>query len=496
MRAEDQPRVAIVAWILRVSLRQTVTRLTPNQQGFRTYAIGTVAALMWSVGAVTLLGHSLPRVTGASLEPYFVFPIVGTALATALVTVVTSCSLVDGERIVAALRPLPVSDHIIGAGLAAVTLSILALSGVILAPAVSVLISTTTGFPIAYAASWTAIALVTGLVVGMIIAIAARRTIERLRGSRVLLYPLSLALSCLVIGACLWSLGTRAKSPRAWITFLPMLRQAVVEQNTVRAAGLLLVASTAALLVGPLYSKTLGAPLRPPASARTLLKWSAAGHCPIVRLELTRLTRLPRFIGSLAAVSVVLLGAGTWIARTGAAERTDVTSGLCTIVAVVAAQPFMILRGHSPRSAPPQVILSGTPGRWLGSLLLACATMMALPTGTFWIINAVYLHQGGLSVFFCGVLAAAVGAGFLVGELMQVGPNNSFGEVVGLLAVSSFVYGGLIGAGKTIRTPTGLGLVATFAGVTGVAVAILIEHRRWRQLVGQPKLEVHWNGLD
>ena len=477
MQVEVAVKLQVCLW--RVCLRQLWSR----RGGDEDTAL-RVGATLLGVGVLAGLAAGLAKVGLAGGDGTLPLPVVlpwvsaGAVLFPAGATLAALCSMTDDYPVRQALIALPLPDGAILLGLVGPVVVALLLGGALLVPATCVGIMGLTGA--GAAAVWPAVAgsVVLGLAYGLILSAAARLLARLLGGSRGMVYPAGIAGLAALALAMLAAL--RSTSP-VGIWWREGLVPGSASSAASRGPGGVLGTAALGLVVGiGLYCFAVPGELGRPGEARPLVVWTPRGPWPLLRLEVVRLARHPRLVGSLVACSAVGTGGLWWLSRwSDPVSRQDVLGAVVTVFAATLVHPFLLLRGYSAVPYPPQVLLGQRPVRWLARLAGAGAVLVGAPVLVL-VIAAALWGSPGYALFAAGVAFLGAALGLAVGVVRPLGPAAVAGETGLLMASGSVLYAALIGLGQLFDAPASLGSACLVAGVCALGVAGIAEgRRRW-----------------
>ena len=468
-----------------VSVRQAVSPLVGRVRPAKAAAL-CLAGSALAFGIARLL-HQDVSATAQTLPSGTVTPwsVVMLELTLCFMTVAVFCSLLNNTRIVAACSPLPVSTTPIAAALVVpVVATVLTVFG-FLAPSIVDFIRASTRVGIGRAGALAFASALHGTAVGLGISSAALLVPRALKGSRALVYPTGIALSCCIALAEVLALLHIGPQAGAWLALEPAIIK-LVDAPGISVGVTVLIGTVFLLAVAcAAYCAVLARQLGPESEPAPRLLWRPHRRSALVELEFVRLIRQPRIVGSFGAIVVVIAAGIAAVLAVAPSAKTPLLGAILTGCALALAHPLLLTRGYSPRSRPPQVMLLGSPARWVlrlhaAALLVIVAPLTALVVGT-----ATILRAPGYAAFALGVTALSCGVGALIGTVVSVEKGNLLAETVALAILGAALYMTLMALGHVLKSPTGLGIgCGICAAVLAIAIA-RVEASGWNRHVGQ-----------
>lgn len=472
------PALQVQVWLWRVSLRQLWSSSGGHEHTGRRGCAALLGAAVVAGLAAVLAQVGLAGVDGV-LPVTVVLPWVSAVaiLVFAGATLAALCSMTDDYPVRQALAALPLADGAILLGAVAPVVVALLLGGGLLVPAISAGVVALTGA--GAGAVWPTVAgsVGLGLAAGLILSAGARSLVRVLGGSRGSVYPAGIVgLGALGLGvlACLRATGPTGMWWRDVV--VPGSASSVASRAP---GGVPVVAAIALAGALAVYCYAVPSDLGRPGESRPLVVWSPRGPWPLLWLEVVRLARQPRLVGSLAAVHAVALAGFWWLSRSvEPAIRADVLGAVLTVFAAALVHPFLLLRGYSAVPYPAQVLLGQPVLRWLSRLAGACALLVSIPVLLLVLVAAGPWGSPAFAMFAAGVSLLGAGLGLAVGVVRPLGPGAVAVETGLLMATGLLLYAALVGMGQLVSTPASLGCACLVAGVGAFAVAGAAERRR------------------
>ncbi len=409
-------------------------------------------------------------------------------LGSALVVIIIHSSGVEDSRLLAALRPLPITSWLLVASLNLPIAIVLAAGGAIVVPPITVVLMHLGRAPLLPAIAASLLAVASGAALGLVLQSAGKLALGWSRRLKLLAYPATVGAWALATAAEFWWLrnhvgpvSARGQNGVADILLIwPTAAGYALAPSGGRLVELLAVATALALIALLLYRLSLPVGLGQKPIAPVGVGWTSRGLLPLFRLELLRLLRRPRVLASYAATLVLIAGAMIWLMTGGHQDAISSAQFLFLPLSVGLAHIPYIARGYSPRHRPEQLRLGLPPAAWATAVafaadLVAATLGLALVAGFYAVTGdwQVVMLGAGLLLFILG-LAGAVGATVLPG------PENSGGEAAGLLGIGIAV--GLVTMLAGQVTGGDLRLVALLQAILGVLllpVPALVETARW-----------------
>ncbi len=472
--------LSVQRWFWRIAFRQL---LAPTGGSRSTPARWTVLAfgLIGSAAAAAVVARLAAAGASGTLPVSLALPWLSAAgvLVFAGTTLAALCAMTDDYPVRQALVALPLSERSIMLGVVAPTVVTVCACGALLLPALVVGLGTLTGTTPARLVQPVAGSLVLGSAVGLLLATAARVVARRLGGSRGLAYPLGV-VTLVGLGVAT-VVALRGGGPAALWWRAVLVPASAGSFAEAAPGGTLVPAGCGLLLAGWLYCSVVPGDLGRATGARPMIVWSPTWPLALFWLEVLRLSRHPRLVGSLLAVGAVALGGLLWLSRVSdPATRLDVLGAVLTISAATLVHPFLLLSTCVPRPYPPQLLLGESTVRWWSRVFGACCLLVGPSVLALLVVTAGPLRALGYAVFSAGVSLLAAALGLAVGVVRPLAPGAVAAETGLLMAAVLLLYALLLGLGHIYSAPASLGAACSVAGLVALVLAGVTERRELR----------------
>jgi uncharacterized membrane protein YhaH (DUF805 family) len=326
-----------------------------------------------------------------------------------------------------------------------------------------------------------------GVGLGLLASSAASVLTRRLHAARRSAYPAAVGLWAAMAAVCVLGNLPHPSGAAAWCAAAASGLSLWPVASLVASTPALAIVSTALCATGVFgagcaaYYGQMASAIDDIDSRAVRLTWHARRPLPLVRLQLMKLRRRPRFSASAAATAFVL--ALCWIAieeLPGPGQSGLVEFGFVIASAALAHIP-LLARGTATRFQAPEVVLLGAPGRWASSVCVsALVAVMPLAAG-FTLGIAVLGQPWQLISFGVGVMALGIALGLAAGFVLVVGADNTGGEALGLCAVAITVYAAVQALGVLTRSPVAVGALCLCGALALLPLGPMIEQRRTGQ---------------
>jgi hypothetical protein len=214
--------------------------------------------------------------------------------------------------------------------------------------------------------------------------------------------------------------------------------------------------------------------------------WSSRWKPPLMTLELTRMLRSPYLVANLIGGEIVSVGLAFALWKLPMVLRPFLFVAVLSTMMLFCALPLVLIRGLTRAKWPPTLLLGYRPTEWTLAqvgVAIGLAVILATPP----LLVSVWLLGSAGTVLGLGLplLAVSCGLAIYVGWLTPSGADDPLGQAVSTFSVFLSIQLLELLLDRVFHAQTAAWTLSLLAiGAIGIAGAVLLERRRWGQLVG------------